>query len=560
MFYTHVPETSRTADITRVEIIGEGKFSLTDDPFTGDNETVQTTNDCGEQTMGQLTNYAIAHLGSQFRTHAFSFLLFKDSIRLFRWDRTGLVVSNRIPLTSQDEAKFFWRHNHASPEKRGIDTTAKLFEETEELTKKMLFEKLRFNEDDSTLKVEDVIFWQLTVPGSDDTYIVGRPIFMATMSLASRATRTFKALSVSEGVPVFLKDTWRIISGSQKPEHEIYEKLSKAKVNYIPTVLAAGDLPGQRTRTEEFRTRRWNKNKHYRIVLKEVGISLTSFKTFPEAVTAMANALQAHREAYAANVLHRDISAGNIVIYNNGGLLVDWEMARCLDDTGPGPSNIVRTGTWAFQALEIQQKTIEHKRYHDLESFYHVLTWLSLKHARHDLPPEILAKMLYTIFDDSVVYADGRSTAAPVRLNHLRFSGTFDDAQFHNRPLNTLLRQLSRTFKVLYATPEEPMPDSSEADISLYNTRQKQQQEQLNTLISDTNPTWAEDLFKAAAQKPLEEWGEASWVSHESPSLPRGKRTKRKRSQMMASSLSPTQSSSFPPMPDDRIWVKMRRT
>ena len=40
----------------------------------------------------------------------------------------------------------------------------------------------------------------------------------------------------------------------------------------------------------------------------------------------------AHREAHDnGHILHRDISAGNILIYNNGGLLIDWDMSKDLD-------------------------------------------------------------------------------------------------------------------------------------------------------------------------------------------------------------------------------------
>ena len=121
----------------------------------------------------------------------------------------------------------------------------------------------------------------------------------------------------------------------------------------------------------------------------------------------------AHRESfYKGRVLHRDISAGNIVIYNNGGLLVDWDMSKDSDLKGD-EKNIFRTvgriscildscayhlfryfqGTWAFQSLHLsnRRKNDEpkpvHDRLDDLESFYHVLFWVSLQHAQHGLSP-----------------------------------------------------------------------------------------------------------------------------------------------------------------------------
>jgi thiamine kinase-like enzyme len=79
---------------------------------------------------------------------------------------------------------------------------------------------------------------------------------------------------------------------------------------------------------------------HYRLVLREIGGSLTLFSHFRDVLAAMCDALQgedtylttilplrdlaAHRESYY-DVFHRDISAGNIIIYDGGGLLIDWD-------------------------------------------------------------------------------------------------------------------------------------------------------------------------------------------------------------------------------------------
>lgn len=53
--------------------------------------------------------------------------------------------------------------------------------------------------------------------------------------------------------------------------------------------------------------------------------------------------LLAHEEAYKkARIVHRDISAGNIMIDKNGdGLLIDWDLSRSLDTTYPGELDVV---------------------------------------------------------------------------------------------------------------------------------------------------------------------------------------------------------------------------
>jgi len=73
--------------------------------------------------------------------------------------------------------------------------------------------------------------------------------------------------------------------------------------------------------------------RHYRVVLREIGRDLLSFDSTTELVTAMRDAVAAHRHAfYDARILHRDISAGNILITTSKrGLLIDWDLSKSTD-------------------------------------------------------------------------------------------------------------------------------------------------------------------------------------------------------------------------------------
>jgi len=59
--------------------------------------------------------------------------------------------------------------------------------------------------------------------------------------------------------------------------------------------------------------------------------------------------LLAHKDAYEkAGMLHRDISIGNILIIKNadgsyGGLLIDWDLARHVNDLRNGPRQSSRS-------------------------------------------------------------------------------------------------------------------------------------------------------------------------------------------------------------------------
>ena len=230
----------------------EAKLNQQDDPF----EEVPTKrflcdSERARQTLGQVTSYATAHLAAQFRTHVFFILLLRKSARIMRWDRAGVIVSERMPLDKSELTQFFWRFSNADAMERGHDPTVTPFKFTNDLTKDFLFDKLQFATDIDDVKMEDVNFFEvlLGVPRENNRYVIGKTTYLGVASLASRATRSFKAWCLRTKKPVFLKDTWHILSRSQRPEHEIYEKLTTAKVQHIATMLDHSDFVDRRTLT-----------------------------------------------------------------------------------------------------------------------------------------------------------------------------------------------------------------------------------------------------------------------------------------------------------------------
>ena len=68
---------------------------------------------------GQINFYA-----NQFRTHAFSFIICKDTARLIYLDRSGAVVTKSfsyVPVKERWLEIFFWRYAHSSPAVHGVD-------------------------------------------------------------------------------------------------------------------------------------------------------------------------------------------------------------------------------------------------------------------------------------------------------------------------------------------------------------------------------------------------------------------------------------------------------
>ncbi|KAI0353657.1 hypothetical protein OH77DRAFT_575489 [Trametes cingulata] len=157
---------------------------------------------------------------------------------------------------------------------------------------------------------------------------------------------------------------------------------------------------------------------HMRIVVDDIGRPLTQFTCTREVVQAIRDAIVGHQQARErAQVLHRDVSVGNILIVDEpnekgfGGFLHDYDYSSIEDEdegyeTGSPPplqSNAEgedsdhkeRTGTYYFMAYEIlvgaaSGPTIHHI-HHDLESFYWVLLWIVLRHTDHNHPRGQLA-------------------------------------------------------------------------------------------------------------------------------------------------------------------------
>ncbi|KAG1719270.1 uncharacterized protein EDB91DRAFT_1006881, partial [Suillus paluster] len=67
---------------------------------------------------------------------------------------------------------------------------------------------------------------------------------------------------------------------------------------------------------------------HCCLVLDLVGKQLCEFTSSHELITAVHDALIAHKDAYYnVGMFHQDISPGNIVIYNDKGILIDWDLS-----------------------------------------------------------------------------------------------------------------------------------------------------------------------------------------------------------------------------------------
>ena len=294
-------------DSSKVEMFLEFKWKSGDDPFHDvydieyphdkDGKTVKSflcDTKAAKDTLGQITAYAAAQLGSQFRTHIYSVLIVKDTARILRWDRSGTLVTEAIKYnTSHHLAEFFRRYSEASPEMHGIDQSV-----MDPTLAEAVMARQALNLDNTVPLVK------LTIPDTDGSplyYIAASPR-VTPYTPPGRATCGFPAYNVSRCMPVFMKDSWRVDVPDIWMEGLVYNKLKAAGVRHVPDCLSSGDIFTTRyhaTKTCKYVNAPWAcystahfvPHRHYRLTLDVIGRSLTTFRSSYELVSVLHDAI-----------------------------------------------------------------------------------------------------------------------------------------------------------------------------------------------------------------------------------------------------------------------------
>ncbi|KAI0318714.1 hypothetical protein OF83DRAFT_920050 [Amylostereum chailletii] len=336
---------------------------------------------------------------SQPRVFFFSILITDEGARLLRWDRAGVVVTERFDPETIDGplAEFLCRFNDMPSEERGHDTTFSIPTREEIASARAAFTRSPY-----ISILPETPLYKVSVlddaSSEESFYIVADPQVSNDRVFGS-ASRGYIAFDLSSGVLVWLKDVWRIDHPSFFKEGDVYRKLEQKDIPYVAPLCCAGDVPSQGTRTQEFSRAPWTcapttsiGRKHYRVVLGVVGRPLSSFTSTRELCTSIRDAIEAHGKAYTElNILHGDISAGNILITDDGhGLLIDWDLAF---DVKVGRRGAI-IGTWQFISSRLMKnsKNTEHQLCDDQESFVHVLLY-HIIHFRPTGIPDLMGEI-----------------------------------------------------------------------------------------------------------------------------------------------------------------------
>ncbi|KIP01109.1 hypothetical protein PHLGIDRAFT_123659 [Phlebiopsis gigantea 11061_1 CR5-6] len=127
---------------------------------------------------------------------------------------------------------------------------------------------------------------------------------------------------------------------------------------------------------------------HYRLVYKEVGKTIDQLDSMHDVFRCLCDVVKGLSAMHAAGYVHRDISAGNILVVDGKGILGDVEYAKEEDDNS---QHEVRTGTAYFMAIEVNLHAYVHKP--------------TRRRARKGVGPNLVAKLSGAKQEDDVLPA-----------------------------------------------------------------------------------------------------------------------------------------------------------
>ncbi|KAH9889423.1 hypothetical protein C8Q73DRAFT_158328 [Cubamyces lactineus] len=469
----HAPEESQETGWGYIELSIECKMmsGAQQDPFDEDKEDdPEPTAGTRRSILGQIMTYSILVFDNQHRTHHYTLMILGDSARIIRWDRSGVVATKKFNYVKNPLmlARFLWRFARMTPAERGHDTTAvrvlpgsveyKLMDEYASKIPKATPGQPYVGDHARQLFAKSLVDaprWKLRVDDAEkgpQYFLVGKADFKAP-GLAGRGTRTYVALDINHRTRrtfAYLKDAWRVAHLNIDQEGEILKELNSADkggpVDFVPTLRCHGDVEAQVTASQDVWEMKYGTqglecplktHRHYRIVVNEVGLPLKEFRNADELVCILILCIKAHGQAYnRKGLIHRDISAGNILIYpkpmrNNAGkveevriaLLADWELAKRIDEADEGPRQPDRTGTWQFMSANALAKpTSRIVVQDDIESIFHVLLYEAIRYLPHNCFD--VGDFIHEYFDDykeqGGVYYGGRLKLESMRNGALK--------------------------------------------------------------------------------------------------------------------------------------------
>ncbi|KZT18171.1 hypothetical protein NEOLEDRAFT_1246569 [Neolentinus lepideus HHB14362 ss-1] len=407
----------------------EVKASAYDDPFHLYRRTTTGIKftEAGVKTWNQIQEYAVLAFRSIPRCFLLAIGIFGDIARLFRWDRSSVLVSEAFDYCTDPTPLVQFILGLDLYANSGIDDTTSISAHAIAATMEL---DAQYNAaharsvvpaydpvyEGRTLADDSTLIYVKQTDGNDIIWhrylTLGSPIFVAR-SIFGRATRVWiatRATHIIDDTPVtfdipgscvVIKDTWR--PNDRPTEGSIYRKIYGDQTEvfgvarYLCDYDVVDDLKDRVHRTlgglinhiRAQKERAFEELVHHRCVLLSVGIPLSRFTSTRQLMKAIRDAIKGHRNMNAKDVLHRDISVNNIMIsadvkaeHGAHGFLIDPELAAIMDIKTIRSELKAITGTYQFTAMaRFLIENADHQVWHDLESFFWVTLYIVLLHT-----------------------------------------------------------------------------------------------------------------------------------------------------------------------------------
>ncbi|KAI0767020.1 hypothetical protein C8Q74DRAFT_1354864 [Fomes fomentarius] len=487
------PKTRFAAtDWSTLEIPIEAKTSINADPFSSKDPDGVPDSEERKKTFGQILSYSELLFQNQHRNFHFLVLFLGHFSRIVRIDRSGIFATERFNYVNDPDNKlptFLRKYSELSRKQRGHDPTvervkpglAKRMRDT--LTAAQKAAAASGDGDNHVLKLfgdslkDDYPWWKLQVhdeiTGKIMSYAVAKPHFQAP-GVRGRGTRGYVALPINSNGTlgdkfVYLKDAWRVKHEAIAKEGATLKYLNDNEILYVPTLLCHGDLPGQVTQAPDV----WKDlhpgevcplkdHQHYRIVVKEVCKPLSEVECGSQLFKALYHCTRAHQAAYNVGIIHRDISAGNILLYKNEkgiwkGMLTDWELAKDITKTKE-VRQPERTGTWQFMSALVQDDPSRVVVVADeLESLLHVFIFYGIRFLPHNLLDANVPQFIHDYFDDFSAHIRGTRSSL-VKRNAVKM-GKIELTSYTDNPTAMKGTTLQFVWPSKGSSTEDAIPD-----------------------------------------------------------------------------------------------------
>ncbi|KAK7019866.1 hypothetical protein R3P38DRAFT_2970611 [Favolaschia claudopus] len=295
--------------------------------------------------------------------------------------------------------QLFLRLAFATPEQLGYDTTMSYFVDGTGCSQ-------------MTLKVGQTVYVTKQLLSDHRSEVI-----------CGRATRVWEGFREDDPLrtPVAVKDLWMPADAAQEGNQlmELHEKLRGLThlslpcppSRYFLTVVEHGFVPTSNGVEDDTLLMLGgsmphglsaSRLKHYRIVFQQVGAPIHSLNSLAEVMRALADTTRALQLLYQLGLVHRDVSAGNILVVDGVGTLTDLEFMRTYkgpvtfspSDRFLGTPNFtageVAAGTYGyshtFRAVDVlfpAKRPFRHNPFHDVESTLWIGIWVLFYRRRH---------------------------------------------------------------------------------------------------------------------------------------------------------------------------------